>query len=206
MTPAEITALRAACFADPAAAAFFGPGDNQAAGLRGYLNASSGVNAWRTDAPVDAIMDAIDFSKFTPTAGITGADTDPTVSRKVGWCLEVQVKQMNLQMMLQGRQTVNAARPNVRGGLRDAVIQLPTGALDGNGKPGLTSAGGSGGSAVLGACVRVATRAEVMMAAASQARDQTGSVTARVMTWEGEVDEVDSVRLIYKDDGTIWTP
>ena len=50
---------------------------------------------WRTDAQVDAIIDAIDWSKYTPAAGIAGTDTDPLVSRKVGWLPWDQVKQMN---------------------------------------------------------------------------------------------------------------
>lgn len=200
MTDAQLTALRAACFADPTAAAFFAPGDGKATGLQAYLNGASGTNVWRTDASVDAIMDAIDFSKYTPNDTVLAADTDPALSRKIGWLLTVQTKQMNLQLMLQGRQTINAAKVNVRAGLRDAVIQVPTGANGAN-----TSPGGASGVTVLNNCARVANRAELMLAAASQASDQTGSTTARVMTFEGEVDEIEARKLIYKDDGTIWT-
>lgn len=204
MTDDQLIALRAKCFADPTAAAFFSPTGID--DLRAYLNGASGTNVWKTNASVDDIMDAVDWSKYTPTASIAGTDTDPLVSRKVGWCLEAQVKQMNLQLMLQGRSTVNAAKPNVRGGLRDAVIQLPTGALDGNGKPGLTSAGGASGASVLAQCVRSATRAELMLAATANGSDTTGSTTARVPTWEGEVSQTDAARLVMKDNGDVWTP
>ena len=199
MTPAQLTALRAACFADPTAAAFFvAPGN--ASGLRSYLNGASASNAWRTDAPVEAILDAITFSNYTPNDAIGGSDTDPTLTRKVGWLLTAQTKQMNLQLMLQGRATINAAKVNVRAGLRDAVIQVPTGAGGAN-----TSPGGASGSTVLNNCTRPALRAEVMLAAASQASDTTGSVTARVLTFEGEVSEQEATALMFKDNGDLWT-
>lgn len=205
MTPAQLTSLRTACFNDPTAFAFFsGPGD--AAGLRAYLNGASGTNVWKTDASVDAILDAIDFSKYTPSATIAGAESEPLLTRKVGWVLEAQIKQMNLQIMLQGRTTIDASKPNVRNGLRDAVIQLPTGVLDVNGKPGLTTSGGASGATVLGNCVRSGTRAELMLAAASQGSDTIGGVTARVATFQGQVTEQESAALIYKDDGSIWAP
>lgn len=186
LTQAQYQALKAAIDANPTWAAFPQDGDGNYA-LAQALNATAApaFSVWRTDAPVDAIIDAIDWSKYTPTAGIAGTDTDPLVSRKVGWCLETQIKQMNLQLMLQGRSAINAARPNVRGGLRDACIQIPTGALDGNGKPGLTAAGGSSGATVLAVCTRNASEAEKILATASQGSDTTGTTTARVMGWEG---------------------
>lgn len=212
MTPAQLTALRAACFADPTAAAFFvAPGN--ASGLRSYLNGASASNAWRTDAPVDAILDAIEWAKFTPTVTVSGAESEPMLSRKRAWIDEVNVKQMALQNLtgLGVRPTINAARPNIRGGLRDCLVQLPTGALDANQKPALTSAGGANGSAVLAACVRLGTRAEIMLAAPASASDTTpqgggaNSTTARVLTFEGEVSEQEATALMFKDNGDLWT-
>lgn len=200
LTDTQITTLRAACFADTNAAAFFA-GEGNAAGLRAYLNGTGGVSAWRTDAPVTGILDAITWSSYTPNDVVSGSDTDPALTRKVGWLLTIQTKQMNLQLMLQGRDRLNCSPPNVRAGLRDAVIQVPSGAGGAN-----TSPGGASGATVLGKCTRPATRAEVALAAAVDASDTTGGVTARVLVFEGEVSEVESVRLIYKDDGTIWTP
>lgn len=55
MTPAQLTALRAAVFLDPTAAAFFqAPGN--AAGLQAYLNGTSTFVAWRTAVTQDEIM------------------------------------------------------------------------------------------------------------------------------------------------------
>ena len=196
MTPAQLTALRAACFLDAGAAAFFAAPGN-AAGLRSYLNAAGGTNVWRTEAPVDAINDGIDYGKYTPTDAVPA--TDPALSIDVARMLRIQTKQMNLQNILIGRTTLNCSRPNVRGGLRDAVIGVPAGASG-----ALTARGGASGVYVLAACVRPGTRAEVMLAAGAQASDTTGGTTARVLTFEGDVAEVESVALIYKDDGSIW--
>lgn len=201
----QLVALRAAALADPGAAACYQP-PGDAACLRVYLNGTGSTQVWRTDAEVNRLLDSITWASYTATATIAGTEAEPLLSRKIGWLLEVQVKQMNLQMMLQGRQTLSCAPPALRAGLRDAVIQVPTGALDGNGKPALLSPGGASGGTLMGQCARPGRRAEVMLAAAAQGSDTTGGVTARVMTWEGEVSEVDSVRLMYRDDGSIWTP
>jgi hypothetical protein len=197
MTPSQLTALRAACFLDANAAAFFvAPGN--AAGLRAYLNAASGTSVWRTDAQVDAINDGIDYGKYTPTDAVPAAD--PALSIDIARMLRIQTKQMNLQGMLIGRTTLNCSRPNVRGGLRDAVIGVPAG-ISG----ALTAPGGASGVNVLNACIRPGTRAEVMLAAAAAGSDTTGTVAARVLTFEGDVQDVEAATLIYKDDGSLWT-
>lgn len=197
MTPAQLTSLRGACFLDANAAAFFvAPGN--AAGLRAYLNAASGANVWRTDASVDAINDGIDYGKYTPTDAVPS--TDPALSIDISRMLRIQTKQMNLQNILIGRTTLNCSRPNVRGGLRDAVIAVPAGTAG-----ALTAPGGASGANVLAACVRPGTRAEVMLAVGSQASDTTGGTSARVLTFEGEVSDVEAATLIYRDDGSIWS-
>lgn len=199
LTPQQVVSLRAAVFADPTAAAFVTGGN--AAGLRGYLNGASATSAWHTYAPVSGLLDAINWAQYTPTDAVAGADTDPLLTRKIGWMLSIKIKQTNLQLMLQGRDTINCAPPNVRAGLRDAVIQVPSGAGG-----AATSPGGASGVTLLARCQRVATRAEIMLATAAQGSDTTGGLTSRVLTYQGDVSEVDSVRLIFRDDGTIWTP
>lgn len=55
LTTAQLTAMRAACFADATAAAFFvAPGN--AAGLRDYLNGASPFICWRNLVSQDEIM------------------------------------------------------------------------------------------------------------------------------------------------------
>lgn len=181
LSTAQLTALRTAINGNPTWAAFPQTSDGYA-GLAQALNqpANPLFSVWRTDAPVSAILDAINFGLYTPNDVVGAADTDPVLSRKIGWLLTAQTKQMNLQLMLQGRDRFNAAPPNARGGLRDAVIQLPTGAGGAN-----TAPGGASGVTVLTACTRNATEAEKILATASQGSDTTGTVTARVLGFEG---------------------
>ena len=181
MTPEQHAALKAAINANPTWVAFPQTTDGYAA-LAQALNAPAtpAFTVWRTEAPISAILDAINFALYTPNDVVGGSDTDPVLSRKIGWLLTAQTKQMNLQLMLQGRDRFNAAPPNARGGLRDAVIQLPTGAGGAN-----TSPGGASGVTVLTACTRNATAAEKILATASQGSDTTGGVTARVLGFEG---------------------
>lgn len=183
MTPAQLQTLRNAIDANPVWAAYPNNGDGWF-DLALVLNqpANPTFTVWRTDTPVSSIIDAISFAGYTPNDAVSSSDTDPVLSRKIGWLLTIQTKQMNLQLMLQGRDRLNTSPPNVRSGLRDAVIQIPSGAGGANSAPG-----GVGGTTVLNACTRAATEAEKILAAASQASDTTGTVTARVMTWEGTV-------------------
>lgn len=197
MTPSQLQTLKTAILADPALAAQ-PMTSNGALAIAQALNtpSSPAFAVWRTDTDVSALLDAVDFAKYTPTAGVTGAESEPQLSRKIGWLLELQTKQINLQVLTQGRQTLNTSRPNVRGGLRDAVIQLPSGALDGNGKPALTTAGGNNAATLLAICTRNATEAERILALASSGSDTTGVTTARVMGFEGAVtsDDVQQAR------------
>lgn len=185
MTPAQLTALRQAIDANPTWVAIPNNSDGNYT-LAALLNAqaSPAFSVWRTDAPVNAILDAINWGTYTPSDTI--ALTDPTLTQQVGRLLAIQTKQMNLQLMVQGREVINCSRPNVRGGLRDAVIQVPSGA---NGAA--TSPGGANGATVLAQCIRNATEAEKILATASQASDTTGATTARVMGFEGNVSPTD---------------
>jgi len=185
VTPAQLTALRQAIDANPTWAAIPNNSDGNYT-LAALLNAqaSPAFSVWRTDAPVNAILDAINWGTYTPSDAI--ALTDPTLTQQVSRLLTIQTKQMNLQLMVQGREVINCSRPNVRGGLRDAVIQVPSGA---NGAA--TSPGGANGATVLAQCIRNATEAEKILATASQASDTTGATTARVMGFEGNVTPTD---------------
>ena len=183
LTTSQLQALKTGINASPTWSAFPIDGDGPT-DLAAALNASASptFTVWRTDAPISAIMDAITWANYTPNDSIADADTDPALSRKIGRLLTAQTKQMNLQLMLQGRDRFNAAPPNARAGLRDAVILLPTGAGGAN-----TSPGGASGVNVLNACTRNATEAEKILATPSSGSDTTGTVTARVLGFEGFV-------------------
>jgi hypothetical protein len=130
-----------------------------------------GMTVWKTNASVTDILDAIDFSKYTPVDApeITG------IYAARAWA--INIKQMNLQTMLQGRDTINAAKATIRASLRDAVIALPSGASGVN-----VASGGASGATVLTACTRAANRIEKLLTTGPQT---TGATTADVMGFEG---------------------
>lgn len=145
--------------------------------ITAMYNAASTTDVWRTDAPVQGIYDAIDWSKYTP---VDAPDGTATCTNRL---LSIQTKQMNLQSMLQGRSTVDASKANLRAGLRDAVIALPAGAGG-----ALVAAGGVGGVTVLTACTRKATRFEKLFATQTAT---TGTVTANLLVLEGALSSDD---------------
>lgn len=174
LTPAQLQTLKAGILADPELAAE--PADSNGSYsimLKLNMLASPTVTAWRTDAPTAAIMDAIDWTKYTPS---DTADNTATYTNRL---LLVQTKQMNLQNIIVGRETVDASKANVRAGLRDAVIALPTGA---NGIS--TTAGGASAVNVMNALTRPITRGEQIFMGAEVT---TGSVTARLLAFQGDL-------------------
>lgn len=181
LTPQQTTTLAAHIRAntDPAVVQALANGqDNELARLYN-LPASPAFPLWQSSASVDAIIDAITWASYTPNDKVGAADTDPTLSRKIGWLLEIQVKQMNLQLMLQGRSALNCGKATLRSGLRDAVIQVPSGAGG-----AATSPGGASGVNVMTVCTRSATVAEKALAGA---QETTGTVTANVIGFEGAI-------------------
>jgi hypothetical protein len=136
-------------------------------------NLPSTTDVWRTNVRTSEIFDAITWANFTPQ---DAADATATYTNRI---LSVQTKQMNLQNMLSGRETIDASKANVRGGLRDALIQLPTGSGG-----AMLSAGGASGVTVLAACVRKANRIEKLLASAPVT---TSTVSAGVMGFEGTI-------------------
>lgn len=200
MTPDQLTALRAAVFASPPAAALLAAGNP--AGLRAYLNGTDGVNVWRTDASTLDILDAVNQANYTPNDSVLQSDNDTaSLLRLTARAMYAQTKLMVLHSFVLSRQTLDARPVTVRGSLRDAVITAPTGAGG-----ALTTPGGVSGVNVLNKCVRPGTRAEIMLAAAAQGSDTTGTVNGRVLVFEGAVQETESVALVFKDNGDIWTP
>ncbi len=177
LTLTQLQTIRDDIIANPDLAAVPNSVDGEYEIARLYnLPPAVAMSVWRTDASVTDIYDAIDFSKYTPTDApeITGIYTARA------WA--INIKQMNLQTMLQGRDKINAAKVTIRASLRDAVVGVPSGAAGVN-----TSPGGASGATVLSACVRQATRIEKLLATASQGSDTTGSTTARVMGFEGQI-------------------
>ena len=185
LTSAQIAALRADIDADPVLSQLPNAGDSSYTIADAYnALAAPDFLVWRTDVPVRSIIDTFNFTAFTPTDSVPESNVDQaSLQRFIARILVVQTKQMNLQLMLQGRETIDASLPNVRAGLRDALIQVPAGT---NGAS-VTVAGANATSA-LNACTRRATRAEKLFATGSST---TGAVTASVMGYVGPISPAD---------------
>lgn len=185
LTTAQYASLRAAIQADPVLSAtpIGGDGDIDIANAFNAL-AVPDFPVWRPDVPVREIMDTFNFAAFTPSDSLPESNVDQaSIQRYNGRLLAIQTKQMNLQLMLQGRESVDASLPNFRAGLRDALINVPAGV---NG----ASVAVAGANAVnaLNACTRKGTRAEKLFAGSNAT---TGTVTAAVMNVAGPISAAD---------------
>lgn len=178
LTNAQLLTLKADINADPVLSLIpLGSDGSQTIADAYNALAAPTFQVWDPNASANAIFDAIDWSKYTP---VDAPDVTAIFTNRM---LAVQTKQMNLQSMLFGREIVDASRANIRAGIRDAVIGLPTGAAGAT-----VSAGGAGGATVLTTMTRPATRAEKLFASAPVA---TGPVSAAVMTVIGDLSHND---------------
>ena len=180
MTPAQLATLKAYITADSVLLANWVSGNESpiVASLNGPD--ASNTQVWWSNTPTDAIFNAITWANFTSNDPVPTVDTLSVMIYQTR-AIAIQTKQMNLQAMLIGRQTLNAGYQHIRDGLRDAVIQLPSGAAG-----ALISAGGASGVTVLTACLRpaLANRVEKLFSAGPAT---TGTVTADVLVFEGGV-------------------
>lgn len=165
MTPAQITALRAACFNDPTAAALISSGD--ANGLYAWLNAVHPTyTVWRSLVGLQEVGRAINAGEL---AGITAIKTD-RLNTFANYIPE----------------GVEPFRADHRA-FFDEVFS------------------GAGGQITRGNLLtlwkRKATNAERLLATGTG----TESVPA-TLSFEGEVTQTEAVGIVYRDNGTIWTP
>lgn len=176
MTPEQLTALKAYVLATPALVAL-GRNDTE---LKNELNAPSAFQVWRSVTPADEVFDAILWERLTPADAVDGTQT--SANRE----LRCQTKQLNLQIVLQGRESIATGRTNVRKALSDALQSVPSGV---NG--GAQDAGWLGAGRVKAVITRATTVAEALFA--------TGTGTAGVpgdLVFEGE--------LTVADIGDMW--
>lgn len=182
LTPAQKTLLKADITGPganaTAVAAFVAVNDWSS--IANYYNSFGSADAWNSQAPVRNIYDGIDWTKYTPN------DAPDGTAIFTNRLLAIQTKQMNLQNMLQGRETIDASKALLRAGLRDAVIGLPSGTSGAS-----QAAGGSSGVNLLNACTRKARFVEAVLGAGTSAT--TGTVSALVLPFEGELSAFDYV-------------
>jgi len=86
------------------------------------LNSNPAVDffCWNDTAFVSNIYDAIIWSNLTP------AQTADGTAIYTNRALICQAKQINLQIMLQGKEYINAEKQNIRAGLHDALMSVPS--------------------------------------------------------------------------------
>lgn len=180
LTQAQNATLKAAINADPILSLIPNTYDGAfevAVELNKYPAADFLV--WMTNAPTQNIIDAIDGSKYTPSDAIPTTTTDLSQIYQ-SRILACQTKQISLQTLVIGRDTINASKANIRSWLRDAVIQVPAGALG-----AFVAPGGASGITVLTACLRRALRIEQILAVGTAT---TGTVTGNLLVYEGTID------------------
>lgn len=197
LTSAQIITLRAAALADPTAAAFFVSAatapdketHSYSADLLAYLNGNSTFIVWRSITPVPDVLDAITWASMTPS---DTPDGDPTALQREYRC---QGKQLNLQVLLQGRDYLTTGKTNIRAALSDALTQVPSGTAG-----AMVDAGWLGAGKVKATISRPATVAEAMVATGTGTAGTPGTLVI-----DGPLSQQEVNLMVFKDDGTVWT-
>lgn len=155
---------------------------NGAIVIAAYMNTLTSPNffVYRTNIPVQEIYDQITWANLTPV------DAPDLTQQWANRSLACQGKQFNLQIILQGQGSINAAKSNVRAGLQDALTNVPSGATG-----SLLSAGWV--SVRDNALARLATRGEKLFATGGNG---STAALAGTMVIEGNlsVDDVEAAR------------
>jgi hypothetical protein len=138
---------------------------------------------WNTETQATDIVNAVTWDKYTPTDAVP-TDTQLNVEIWRARSQAAQIKRDNLWALTDVTNGfINAAKANIRAALRDAVIALPTGASGAS-----TTSGGASGVNVLTACTRKARLIEKVLTTGAAT---TGTVTADVMGYVGEIQRQD---------------
>ena len=148
LTTAQQTALRSAIKADSNLTALLAARDIN--GICTYLQNDSSIVVYRSTTQASDIYDAVAWANLTPTDAPDG--TQVWMDR----ALMCQCKQMNLQILIQGKDSLNTAKANIRAGLQDALTNIPSGVS------GATASGGWG--SVKTAISRLASKYEAVFA------------------------------------------
>lgn len=140
--------------------------------------------AWNSAASWEAVQNAIEYAKYTPSVANTPSDT-AGLCKMVAILLKLTVQQ---NMLIGMQQRIDATDAGTVDALLDTVIQVPSGLAG-----ALTSPGGASGVNVANALTRPARRGEVIFGGNVV---QKGTVSARVLAWQGQVTDHDVIRAI----------
>lgn len=147
-------------------------------GMALWLNeiATPAFIVWRSSVPTSEIFAAITFSSMTPV------DTPDSTATYTNRALMCQAKQINLQTMLIGRDTLPTNKATIRAALQDALTNVPAGA------GGTTlDAGWLGAGKVRLTIQRTVTRAERIFATGTGSQATPGD-----LVFEGAVSSEDA--------------
>lgn len=153
MTPQQLQTLKTAILAETDAGFVAFRQANNEQGMADFYNAASAFFVWRPITSASTILDAVTWASLTPS---DTADGTATFTNRALVC---QAKQLNLQILLQGRESLATGLTNVRQGLTDALLNVPAGSGG-----ALLDAGWLGAGKVKAAISRLATRGERLFA------------------------------------------
>ena len=123
LTDAQKTALATAVAADSSFNGLTHNSDGAYAIAEAFNQpASPAFYVWNSNVPMDAVYDAITWANLTPADAPDGTATWTNRS------LACQGRQFNIQIILQGKNSLNAAKTKQRNGLKDALQNVPAGA------------------------------------------------------------------------------
>jgi len=143
------------------------------------------AKAWNKAASWSGVFDAILGASYTPSIANVNASTDTAGTNKL---LVNLLKLMVQQNYLLAMQTVDARNGGTVDALLDSVTAVYT--LNAN---NTTSPGGASGFAVANKLTRPALRGELYFGGADVTK---GTVTAKVLTYEGPVSDNDVIQAI----------
>jgi hypothetical protein len=171
LTTQQLATLRPFVLAEPSLAEAINSGQDNV--IAAWLNADATPSyyVWRTSTAADDLLNSIVWASLTPT------DTPDGTATFTNRALACQAKQLNLQIILQGRDSVASGKLNVRQGLSDALMNVPSGTGG-----ALLDAGWAGAGKVKAQITRPATRAEKALAGGNGT-----TATPSNLTFEGEV-------------------
>lgn len=129
LTPEQLATLKAAILAetDPTFVAARTEGNNATMAAFYAADANPAFYVWRSVVNTDDVFDAISWASLTPVDIPNVADSAQLAAAQTTRALICQAKQINLQILLQGRQTINATKLRVRQALTDSLQNVPAG-------------------------------------------------------------------------------
>jgi len=166
LTAAQLQTLKNAIAAETDAAFVAMRQAGETGAMADWYNAASSpaFYVYRSSTATAAIFAAVTWANLTP------ADTPDGTATYTNRALLCQAKQMNLQILLQGRTTIDSSDATIRGGLQDALTAVPSGA---NG-----ASQNAGAGAVKAAMTRQTTKGERLFATGTGTTGSPGALGA----------------------------